>query len=187
MVVTSLTLLCILDWSIVLHDFEDKDLLTMFENHPIMSLLKFSILAFSTNFCPIKSCISGNTVWKVASGFQKLAKIDYFLTFSKDFLSTQNINVARFARTFECDYLGDFQSLYLLFKYSSKAKKDGLFRWTTIWFPRNDLQWAEPPPTNAGTWWAKKFFSCRDFCFRDLTCAFNSSQPFLSFLSSSWA
>ena len=31
------------------------------------------ILAFSTNFCPIKTDLSGNTVWPQASGFQKLA------------------------------------------------------------------------------------------------------------------
>ena len=84
-VVTSLTLLCILDWSIVLHDFEDKDLITMFENHPKMSDSKFQILAFSTNFCPIKSYISGNTVWKVASDFQKLAKLSNFWHFQMIF------------------------------------------------------------------------------------------------------
>ena len=45
-----------------------------------MSHLSFSILAFSTNFCPIKSDLSGNTVWPQASGFQKLTKMDQ-LTF----------------------------------------------------------------------------------------------------------
>ena len=35
----------------------------------------FSILAFSTKFCPIKIDLSGNTVWPQAPGFQKLAKI----------------------------------------------------------------------------------------------------------------
>ena len=39
-----------------------------------------------------------------ASSFQKLAKMDQFL-------STQNVNVARFARNFECDFLGDSQTL----------------------------------------------------------------------------
>ena len=38
--------------------------------------LNFWILAFSTNFCPIRTSLSGNTVWPKASGFQKLAKID---------------------------------------------------------------------------------------------------------------
>ena len=43
-----------------------------------MSHLNFSILASFTNFCPIKSDLSGNTVWPQVSGFQKLAKLDHF-------------------------------------------------------------------------------------------------------------
>ena len=43
-----------------------------------MSYLDFSILAFSTNFCPFKIDLSGNTVWPL---FSKLAKIDHFLHF----------------------------------------------------------------------------------------------------------
>ena len=46
-----------------------------------ISHLNFSILAFSTNFCPVKIDLSGNTVWPQASGFQKLAKMDNFLSF----------------------------------------------------------------------------------------------------------
>ena len=46
-----------------------------------MSHLNFWILAFSTNFCPIKTDLSGNTVWPQASGFQKLAKMDHFWHF----------------------------------------------------------------------------------------------------------
>ena len=46
-----------------------------------MSHLNFSILAFSINFCPIKSGLSGNTVWKVASVSQKLVKLDHFCHF----------------------------------------------------------------------------------------------------------
>ena len=38
-------------------------------------VLKFGIF---TNFCPIKSDLSGNTVWPQASGFQKLVKTDHF-------------------------------------------------------------------------------------------------------------
>ena len=30
----------------------------------------------------------------------------------KEFLSTQNVNVARFARNVECDFLADFQTLW---------------------------------------------------------------------------
>ena len=36
-----------------------------------MSHLNFSILVFSTNFCPIKIDLSGNTVRQEASGFSK--------------------------------------------------------------------------------------------------------------------
>ena len=46
-----------------------------------MSHLNFSILAFSTNFCPIETDLSGNTVWPQAPGFQKLAKMDHFWHF----------------------------------------------------------------------------------------------------------
>ena len=54
--------------------------------HSVGKLLKMShlhlwILAFSTNFCPIKTDLSGNTVWPQASGFQKLAKMDHFWHF----------------------------------------------------------------------------------------------------------
>ena len=40
-----------------------------------------SFLAFSTNLCPIKSDLSGNTCWPQASDFQKLAKMDIFWCF----------------------------------------------------------------------------------------------------------
>ena len=40
-----------------------------------MSHLNFWILAFSINFCPIKSDRSGNTVWLNSSGIQKLTKV----------------------------------------------------------------------------------------------------------------
>ena len=50
-----------------------------------MSHLNFWILAFSINFGPIKTDLSGNTVWQQASGFQKLAKMDHFLAFLINF------------------------------------------------------------------------------------------------------
>ena len=50
----------------------------MFENY---SKCRIWILAFSTNFCPIKSDLSGNTVWPQASGFQKLDKKNHFWHF----------------------------------------------------------------------------------------------------------
>ena len=46
-----------------------------------MSHLNFLTLAFSTNFCPNKTDLSGNTVWPQALGFQKLAKMENFWHF----------------------------------------------------------------------------------------------------------
>ena len=54
---------------------------TVFENYSEMSHLKFWILVISPNFCPIKTDLSGNTVWPQASVFQKLAKMDHLRHF----------------------------------------------------------------------------------------------------------
>ena len=59
---------------------------------------EFSFLAFSTGFFLLKlTCLVT----------QKLATIDYFWYFY-ELLSTQNVNVARFALNVECDFLCDF-------------------------------------------------------------------------------
>ena len=55
---------------------------TLFENY---SKCLIWILAFSTKFCPIKTDLSGNTVWPQASAFQKLAKMDQFWHFFINF------------------------------------------------------------------------------------------------------
>ena len=55
---------------------------TVFENY---SKCRIWILAFSTDFGPIKNDLYGNTVWPQASGFQKLAKMDFFLAFLINF------------------------------------------------------------------------------------------------------
>ena len=60
--------------------------LTLFENY---SKCRILILAFSTNFCPIKTDLSGNTVWPKASGFQKLAKIDHSWPFLLTFVHSK--------------------------------------------------------------------------------------------------
>ena len=57
----------------------------------------------STNFCPIKSYLSGNTVWPQASGFEKLAKLIIF--------SILIVNLARFARNVELDFFCNFQKI----------------------------------------------------------------------------
>ena len=48
---------------------------------PKMSHLSFFNFGISTNFCPIKTDLSGNTDWPQALGFQKLAKNEPFLAF----------------------------------------------------------------------------------------------------------
>ena len=55
-------------------------------------------------FCLIKTDLSGNTV------FKNSPKLTIFGIF-KQLLSTQNVNVARFARNIECDFFCDFQTL----------------------------------------------------------------------------
>ena len=59
--------------------------------------------------CPIKIDVSGNTVWSQASGFQKLLKMT-ILGILNELLSTQYVNVARFARNIEWDFFCDFQT-----------------------------------------------------------------------------
>ena len=54
-----------------------------------MSQLNLWILAFSTNFCPIKTDLSGNTVWPQASCFQKLAKMNNFWPFKLTFVHSK--------------------------------------------------------------------------------------------------
>ena len=54
-----------------------------------MSHLNLLMLAFSTNLCPNKTDLSGNTVWPQASGFQKLVKMDHFLTFLINFVHSK--------------------------------------------------------------------------------------------------
>ena len=72
---------------------------------PKLSQFSFSTMAFSNNFCPIESDLSGNTVWQQASGFQHIAKLTISGIFNK-LLSTQNVNVAR---NVEFDFFCDFR------------------------------------------------------------------------------
>ena len=74
---------------------------------PKISHLNFGI---STNFWPIKTDLSGNSVWLQALGFQKFAKLDHFWHFFNELLSTQNVNVARFALNVEWNFFCDFQT-----------------------------------------------------------------------------
>ena len=81
-------------------------------------------LTFFDIFCPIEIDLSGNFVWVLFSGFQKLAKLVIFGIFN-ELLSTHNVNVAHFARNNECDFLGDFETLcfFPFCKYNESKSK----------------------------------------------------------------
>ena len=59
--------------------------------HIVKKLLKMSHLNFDIfrQFFPIKTDLSGNTVWPQASGFQKLAKMDHFWHFELTFVHSK--------------------------------------------------------------------------------------------------
>ena len=92
-----------------------------------MSHLNFCILAFSTNFCTIKTNMSGNTVWLQASGFQKLAKMDHFWTVKWDIFQVFNnvFNVFKrklpFGKNFKKIARSPIMTLLLMIKDISKC------------------------------------------------------------------
>ena len=76
----------------------------MFENYSNCRISIFSILAFSTNFCLV-------TLFdRKLQVFKKSPKLTIFGIFN-ELLSTQNVNVGRFARNVERDFFCDFQTL----------------------------------------------------------------------------
>ena len=58
------------------------------------------LLLAENSFENIPFLLSGNTVWQQISGFLKSLKIDQFLAFLMNFLSTQNVNVVMLNATF---------------------------------------------------------------------------------------
>ena len=87
-----------------------------------MSHFNFWILAFSTNCCPIKTDLFGNTVWPQASDFQKTRQNWPFLASLINFLSTQNVNLPRIAHNVEWDFFWNFQTPCLWRIASSQIK-----------------------------------------------------------------
>ena len=92
--------------------------------HIVWKLLKMShlnswILTFPANFCPIKINLSGNTVWPQNS--------PEWIIFNL-FLSTQIVNVARFARNLEWYFFCDFQTPC----WQLKESKFGILRITRM-------------------------------------------------------
>ena len=86
--------------------------------HNVLKLLKrshlnFSILTFSTIFLLLKvTCLVTRFDRKlqVLKNWSKWTIFDIF----HELLSTQNVNVACFARNIGCDFLGDFQILWIM-------------------------------------------------------------------------
>ena len=89
------------------------------------------ILAFSTNFCPIKTDPSGNTFWPKFQVFKNSPKGTIF----EKLLSTQNVNVACFARNVEWDFFCDFQTPWI----PSQTKCSDSYRWASPNFFRPSL------------------------------------------------
>jgi len=82
------------NWNVKI-DANNSNTFSIFSNiHIVWKLLKMSHLnfwnlAFSTNFCPIKTDLSGNTFWPQALVFPKLAKMDHFWYFWLTFVHSK--------------------------------------------------------------------------------------------------
>ena len=74
-----------------------------------MSHLNFQILALSTNFVLLKVTYLVTLFDCKLQVFKNLPKLTIFSIFN-ELLSTQIVNVARFARNVECDFFFDFQT-----------------------------------------------------------------------------
>ena len=81
----------------------------------------FEFLAFFINICPIKIEMYDNSVDLKVPGFQKLPKIDHFCTLN-ELLSTQNVNLARFARNVEWDFFLWFSNTVLSVCFSDPRR-----------------------------------------------------------------
>ena len=120
---------------------------TVFENHPKMSHLNFSILAFSTNFVRLKLTCLVTLFDRKLQVFKNSPKWIIFGIFN-ELLSTQHVNVARFARNIEYDFFCDFQTLcdwffflsfYIVFQVQCLLGHSTLFttsikNWHANWF-----------------------------------------------------
>ena len=82
----------------------------------IMSHMSFSILALLQ-----MTCLVCNTVWPQATVFKISPKLTIF-GFFNELLSTQNANVARFARNVEWDFFCDFQTQWCVLSNERKLR-----------------------------------------------------------------
>ena len=87
-----------------------------------LSFYHFGIFyQFLSDFIDFIIDLSRNTVWPQDSGFRKFAKLTIFGIFA-ELLSTQIVNVARFACNVELDFFYDFQTLFYCSSKASGAK-----------------------------------------------------------------
>ena len=106
---------------------------TVFENYSKCRIWIFWIMAFSINFCPIKSDLSGNTVWPHASGFQKLAKMDHFWHFWWTFVHSKcKCSPQSWMRLF-CRF-SNTVCTDLSMQYIERAKNNLQMKWTHFSF-----------------------------------------------------
>ena len=77
---------------------------------PKMSHLNFEFWHFPSIFDLLKLTCLVTLFDRKLHVFKKLAKMDHFFAFFNEHLSTQNVNVARFARNVEWDFFCDFQT-----------------------------------------------------------------------------
>ena len=82
----------------------------MYENCSKCRILTFQFWYFLSIFALLKVTYLVTLFDLKLKVFKKSPKLTIFGIFN-DLLSTQNVNVARFARNVECDFFGDFQTL----------------------------------------------------------------------------
>ena len=93
-------------------------------NHNIwkISYLNFSILAFSTNSCPIKSDLSGDTVLPQASGCLKLVQMEYFYYLYWTFVHSKCKRSSLRSQCWMRKFSNTVIVVLLLFKYCARIE-----------------------------------------------------------------
>ena len=87
----------------------------MFENHPKCHIRTIRIWHFPPIFVQLKLTCLVTLFDRKLQVFKNSPKLTIFGIFN-ELLSTQNVNVARYARNVECDFFYDFQTLWNVIK-----------------------------------------------------------------------
>ena len=83
---------------------------TMLEKYSKYCIFYFQFWHFLPIFCPIKETYLVTLYDCKLQSFKNSPKLTFFGIFHK-LLSSQNVNVARFAHNVECDFVIDFQTM----------------------------------------------------------------------------